>query len=466
MDVLLSKPSDWAEAEFSEAALGDARRVKRLVAGASRLAEQAHGTLPKTFSRWSELKAMYRLLSSEAVTHAKVLAGHHRRVRSSCGSSGEYVLIEDTTTLVFKDHPGTAGLGRVQESTGHDLFVHSTLALRVESWGADGSPQMRLLGLYAQAPWVRSATVHHRQSNRDRLGRPRESQRWAAVFSETGGPPPEARWTYVADREGDIYEVFQKCDAQGVDFVIRAARPRALSDADGSIFTNVSERPVLGRCALDLRARPGQRARTATLEVRAMSATLRGPWRPEGWLGPFTVGVVEVREVDPPKGTEPLHWVLLTTHPCETFEPALRVVHTYACRWVVEEFHKALKTGTRVEASQLKTRDRLETLLGILSVIAVRLLATKSLARTDPDSPVDPDDWSPEALEILENKFGRPREGWTHATILRAVARLGGFLNRKSDGPPGWLTIWRGWTELMLLEEGFALARKGGEKCG
>jgi len=466
METLLLPSRAWAEAEFSGACLGDARRGRRLVDVSARLAEHPQGMLPRTFSGWGELKAAYRMLENEEVTYEKVIDPHGQRVRRACQEPGEYLMIEDTTELNYWKHPGTEGLGRVSASGGHALFVHSTLGLRAQEWDGEPSPRVKVVGLFHQECWVRKGRAHSRkESVRSVLSRPRESQRWARVFREKGGPGPGARWTFIADREGDIYEVFVTCEEGHMDWIVRACTPRALEGEDVSAFEKVGQSPVLGHFSLFLRARPGQKARTAHLEVRACPVVLRGPWRPGGRQCPRAMNVVEVKERDAPAGVEPVHWVLLTSWPCETFDEGLRVVRAYACRWLIEEYHKALKTGTHVEETQRKTVERIETLLGILAVVAVRLVAMKLLTHQRPDEAPTAEEWEPAALKILELKVGKPPDGWTHRTTLIATARLGGFLARKSDGSPGWLTIWRGLQKLVLLTEGYALAQEA-QKCG
>jgi hypothetical protein len=133
---------------------------------------------------------------------------------------------------------------------------------------------------------------------------------------------------------------------------------------------------------------------------------------------------------------------------------ARRIVGRYTARWHIEEYHKALKSGAGVEDSQLEQAYRLETLIAVLSLVAVRLLNTKLLARACPDQALEPGQVGAEGLKVLEDRFGRPKEGWTQGAFWVAVARLGGFIGRKSDGMPGWQTIWRGWQRLMWMSEG------------
>ncbi len=174
--------------------------------------------------------------------------------------------------------------------------------------------------------------------------------------------------------------------------------------------------------------------------------------------------MVEACEINPPEGLQPIHWVLLTDWPVETFEQAMRVIKAYTRRWLIEEYHKALKTGTGIEHSQLTTAQRITSLLGILAVVAVRLLNMKLLAGTCAAEPVSAEAIGPEALAILEAEYGRPAGGWTNATALIAVARFGGFPGRKGDGNPGWQTIWRGLRKLIWTAHGYDMANK--EKCG
>ncbi len=465
MATTLMSALEWAGVEFGGAELGDRRRHPRLIKVAAKFAQNPHGTLPGSFQRWSEAKAAYRLLEQADVTYERVVAPHVNRVRAVCRQPGEYLLLEDTTSLDFTSRLAAEDLGRIGDDGGRGLYVHSTLALKVERWNDYQEPEVTVEGLLDQRWWARTTpTVGPNEKKRKRLQRARESQRWAAVVEQLGPPAAGARWTFIADRESDIYETFERCQKNRWHFLLRANQPRALADAGGSVFEAVAKSPELGRFFVDLRARPGQAARRAQVAVRTCTARLRGPWRPGGWLEPFTVNVVEAREIDAPEGVEPIRWVLLTDWPVETFEQAMRVVKAYTRRWLIEEYHKALKTGTGIEDSQLTTAQRITALLGVLAVVAVRLLNMKLLAATRPDDPVPEDAIGAEALAILEAEYGRPAGGWTNSSVLVAIARLGGFLARKSDGNPGWLTIWRGLRQLLWSVHGYDLAT--GEKCG
>jgi hypothetical protein len=455
MSTTLLPPAQWAQNEFALAPLGDARRNKRLVKIATNLAAKPGGTLPQAFPDWAELKAAYRFFGQRGVTFQQGLAPHMERTRQSCRQPGEYLLIEDTTLLDYSRHRATAELGVIGDGAGRGFELHSALAVRIESWTLGQRPEGVVVGLFDQqcrTPQPAPAG----ETRGQRLGRPRKSQSWAAALPATGGPPSGSQWIYVADRESDIYEVLRLCPQQGVDFVIRACQDRRLADEAGRMRAALAQAPVLGQSTVEVRARAGQPARTARVEWRRLRVDLDGPWRPGGWQTPLRdVGVVEIREVQAPQEVaQPLHWILLTSLACATPAQVQRIVGRYAARWWIEEYHKALKSGAGVEASQLERGHRLATLIAVLAVVAVRLLSAKLLARSRPQSWEAAASFGLQMLALLEKKLGPPQDGWTNRNVIRAIARLGGFPARRGDGMPGWQTIWRGWQRLLWMCEG------------
>jgi hypothetical protein len=453
----------WSEKQFGEMDLGDRRRTKRGVLIGAALAKARGGTLPPAFKTKAELKAAYAFFETKAIRYQAILRPHLKATRRACREAGMYLLIEDTTDLDFtRKAASIQGLGYIGNGGGRGLFTHTTLAVQVEDWKDTGEPVLRVAGLFDQVCWARKETGRTaRESRSDRWKRPRESARWAQAFEAMDAPPPDAQWVAAMDREGDIYEAFLKCLDHEVDFIIRAKEPRALSDEDQSLFEKVSSGPVRGTYEVTMKGRPGVPKRTAHLEVRACAATLRPPYRP-GWkLEPLTLNIVEVREACPPAGVEPLRWLLLTTLPIDTWEAIRKIPKLYAVRWLVEEFHKILKTGLGIEESQLEKAEEIQKLLAFLSLIGVRLLELKLDAAYHPQERVNRKWVNPVMLAVLTAFFGSPKEGWTNAALLVNIARLGGFLARKSDGHPGWLTLWRGWQKLMLLTDGYRLAKGG-----
>jgi hypothetical protein len=357
-------------------------------------------------------------------------------------------------------------LGIVGED-GRGLSLHSTLALKVVAWDLEQRPEAVVVGLLAQQCWAQK----HRPKGETRAQRvwrsSRMSKRWAEVLQTSAGPSAGSTWTYIADREADFYEPIQRCQQRGVDFVIRACHNRRLADGAGHLWERLSQATVLGQVQVELRARPGASARLANVEMRRVGVDLSGPWRPGGWQPDLErIDVLEVQEINPPAGVEPLHWILLTSLPCASLTQARWIVGRYTARWHVEEYHKALKSGAGVEESQLEKVYRLETLIAVLALVAVRLLQTKLLVRASPDQALAPDQVDETTLALLEERLGKPKRGWTQGTFWVAVARLGGFIGRKSDGTPGWQTIWRGWQRLLWMSEGLEIFNQREKRCG
>jgi hypothetical protein len=460
-------PPQWAQSQFASAQLGDRRRTRRLVNIATHLAQSPGGTLPQAFPAWSELKAAYRFFHQPKITFEAVQRPHWEQTRRACHAEGQYVLIEDTSALDYTEHPMTEELGRIGDGGGRGLLLHTTLALRLEGWDGEQRPQALALGLLGQHCWSRwgQPSRKGRETRRQLMSRARESQRWAAVLEE-GGPPVGSTWIYVADREADFYEPIERCQRRKVQFVIRAFHDRVLSQDQGHLKEQVAQAPVVGRLSLEVRSRAGRAARTAQIEVRTLAVSLNGPRRLEGKRPDFAANVVEVREVGAPLGVEPLHWLLLSSLPCDSWTQVRRIIGIYTLRWCVEEYHKALKSGAGAEDSQMERAYRIESLVAVLAVVAVRLFNTKWLARTRPDEPVDAKTFGPELLALLRAKFGVPKGGWTHQSALVDIARVGGFLARRSDGMPGWQTIWRGWNRLMWMCHGLESLKNEHKRSG
>ena len=454
--------TNWAHDEFWRAALPDLRLRRRLVEVAACIRENPCGTLPRAVRGRAALKGAYRLLSHPGVTHDEVLRPHWERTRAACGCPGGYLLIEDTTALSFSQRGPITGMGPLTHDFSQGLSVHTCLAARIEGFDESFDARVLLEGVFGQECWARDTPQGTRKERKKAKRKnamgpkaPRESDRWARALRQTQGPPQGAQWTYVADRESDIFEVLAQCETLGADWVIRASQPRVTASEE-NVFEAAANAPVLGAYTIALRARPRHAARRARVDVRSCSTSLCAPRRGKARV---QTTLVEVREIDAGADVaEPLHWLLLTSWPCETFEQARRVIGVYRCRWLIEEYHKALKTGTHIEESQLTTAHGIETLLAIHSVIATELLQLKLLARTRPDDAITDEHVTPSILAVLETQHQKPAPGWNNATFLSAIAQMGGYLARKRDGPPGWLSIWRGWLRLSVMAEGYALA--------
>jgi len=452
----------WSQQQFGPCQLGDARRVKRAVKFAAQVAADPSGSTPEQTEKWADCKAAYRLLDNDGVTF-EALAGPHWQL-TRARFRGHVLLIDDTSDIGFGLDRQIAGMGMINSERHPGFLLHSALALDA----ATGE----VLGLAGQTIRHRRRCAKH-ETSRDRLKRvDRESRLWTEVIEQVGPPSAEAQYTHVCDRGADNFEVFCQLLQEGCEWVIRAAQlDRLLGTPHAGrqrLDSYLASLPLAGTYTLEVRGTTKHPPRTAQIEVRFGSVVMPRPQDvsqrvKESGIREIPMQVVQVREVQAPVGVEPLTWVLYTSHPLHDFEQARQVIGMYEQRWIIEEYHKALKTGCRLEQRLYATAARLEAVTGILAVVAVRLLQLKTVARTTPDRPaaeIVPARWITMLTSVHR---GPPRTITTVYEFYRALAKLGGFLGRKRDGEPGWMTLWRGFEKLHLLVRG---AEAYVNKCG
>jgi Transposase DNA-binding/Transposase Tn5 dimerisation domain len=461
---------DWADQFFTTAPLGDVRRSQRAAQLAAAMAARPGLSIPALFDTAYDVKAAYTLLDRPEATPDALQQPHRRAVTERMATPGEtFLILEDTSEPTWSGNLPVAGLGPIgRGSEGLQGFLlHSGLAV---AWprmaaGQTRRPPVEVVGLADQIYHVRKPRPagETRAMRYARLGRERESQLWETVGRRLGAAPDGVRWERVCDRGADIYEFIVQCMALRHGFVIRAAQDRAVAGGGGHLFETVRSAPTLGRFELGLRARPGQRARVAHLAVAATRVDLRAPGMrtpeqkqrlPES----IAVNVVRIFEPAPPADVKaPLEWILLTDAPVDSFEAGLEVAVKYSARWLIEEFHKALKTGLGAERLQLEKAERLFAAIAIMSLVALRLIDLREAVRLEPEAPAERCALTPLELAVLRAKLKRPIK--TVREVALAIGRLGGHMNRKGDGLPGWQTLWVGMKKLHDLVQGVLLAQ-------
>jgi len=454
----------WAGQQFSDCLLKDERRTKRLVKMAEQIANNPSSSFPDQTETWGDLKAAYRLFDCEHVTFEAIAEPHWKQTRQQ--PPNRYLLLDDTTELDFGIHREIIDLGSTGNGKGRGFLLHNALMVQAGN--------KVVLGVAGQAIHYRKPVPKKKDRSR-RMKRKRESEVWGRVIDQVGPPPEGGEFIHVCDRGADNFEVFCHLLENRCGWVVRASSlHRKILDPTGEkapLSEYLATLPVAGNYELQVRSRKKQPARTAMLEVRFGTLKVPVPARKSPYVRalepePIAMNVVWVREVDAPKGVAPIEWVLYTSLDVGTFNDAWQVIEYYETRWLVEEYHKALKTGCRVTKRGLQRAERLEPMVGLMSVVAVRLLQLKSAARSEPDRParqIVPKLW----LAMLKAARKRLRRVYdlTVYEFYRELAKLGGFLGRKGDGEPGWITIWRGWEKLNTLVRGAELVAEL-KKCG
>lgn len=455
------EPDLWSELQFGACELGDKRRTRRLVRYGRQVAEKPDASTPRQTESWADCKAVYRMFEQSEVTFEAVTAVHYDRTLNM--EPGTYLVISDTTELDYGYKSQREGLGRLGAEQHRGFFLHSALVVTA----SDG----QVVGLAAQELYTRGLTKRKRVHRVACRKRPTEAEVWGRVQDRVKPVNSAVKLIHVCDRGADNFDVFAHLVQKGDSWVVRAAQlTRKVRYGDNILKLSEVMDSVcaLGTYEVYVAANGKQKARWTQVEVRAAEITLLCPR--EGStafvidhnIKEISSNVVEVREVDPPKNCEPIRWVLYTRESAANFKQAQRVIEIYEKRPIIEEYHKGMKTGLRVEQRQYESADRLAPVIGVICIQAVRLLQLRDISRRFPATPAKglvPPEW----LEVIGKILQRPRPIETVRDFLRAIASLGGFLGRKSDGEPGWMTIWRGLDTFLLALRGY---RAGKRKCG
>jgi hypothetical protein len=338
-------------------------------------------------------------------------------------------------------------------------LCHNSLAVAFEQREALGLVNQVL---HARVPAPKKETI---KAKRERESR--ESRLWTHAVQNLELAPADRLWVDIADRGADVFEFLAYEVAARRRFVVRSSCDRSIrvsGNADKqTLHAYMRSLPLHGRKHITVGGRGKTPARKATVAASFAKVQVQEPARRRGEYErqPLDLWCVRVAEIDPPKGVEPVEWILLTNQPVGTLADAWERTSWYEVRWVIEEYHKALKTGCAIEEMQFTTAQALEPMIALLSVVAVTLLNLREAARrSDAAERPATDVVDAEYVSVLSAwRHKEIRMAWTVHDFFYALARLGGHQNRKRDHRPGWLVLWRGWTALQHMVDGAAAAR-------
>lgn len=486
--------AQWIEDEFSQIAFGDLRldrRLKTCVAQFSRVRDSTPERCPGV----AALKATYRFVDNKKVNMETILDQHNCSTQERCRGKQRVYQLQDTTEVdLTKPKQQVRGAGPLGTKNRRGFFYHPLYAL-----DENGIP----LGVLDQVVWSRAdksleVSAQERKAERNRASfEEKESARWMEMLQsgeQIARSLPETEFVHVADSEADISELFCEAETFPENFylIIRGGREHRITAANdvktGVSLTGgtVAEALKLAEVRFDRVIEVGNRdeptlpddkkrsrkqARSthqATLSVRTIRAKLEGPRRPGGGNLPnSTLNVVELLEENPPEGSEPIHWVLNTTMPIESVKQVEDVIQSYCHRWSIELFFKTLKSGMKIEDMKYETLPRYLVAFAMLSIVAWRVEYLKGAARKDADSSCEKyftqDEWIAIVM-FATHKLPDPGNPPTIGKFLIIVAQLGGYINKKSQGPPGSKTIWRGMRDFETITEAYRVFNP--QTCG
>ena len=475
----MTQAKSFGEVNFGHANLGDKRRTKRLVELADQMCLRPGGTVPQKLRSPADLHAFYRLMDKDDVTHEAILDSHRQATLQHIRQRERSVLVlHDTTELEYTTRKSLTGLGQIGNGHRRGYITHNSLAVDPET--------KDVIGLCNQV-------LHRRpkvSKSETRAQRNKRKSRESLLWIKGTEPLPAARQIVdVCDRGADTSEFIEHEMNSGRRFVIRASHDRCIWVGHGAAEESdscklkqyASTLPQAGSWTLQVTSKSEMKSpkgkgkkklvkrikREANMAV-AFAPVQINPSKPRKDSQPMKVWIVRVWEIDPPEGQERLEWILITNEPVECFEAAYRVVGWYECRWIIEEYHKGMKTGCQTEALQFTSEDRLQPAIALLSVVTLTLLQLRQASRRS-------DAHTRKATTIIGSSYVEVLSLWRHKTIkpdwtvhdfYYALARLGGHQNRKNDHPPGWQVLWEGWKELMPMVIGYDIAKSKHKKCG
>jgi Transposase DNA-binding len=467
-----SQTETWFARELAGSEFQDARLSKRFRKLFEQLSDSMGESIPLVCQDWANTKAAYRFLSNQRVTEAEILSGHFQSTRDRFAATEEVVLVlHDTTEFSYHRadrqaigilHRSAIGLDRHGNPRHYvvcGIKMHSSLAVTT-----DGLP----LGLTATKFWTRKefkgCNALKKRINPTRVPiEKKESIRWLEnVKQSTALLNEPERCVHIGDRESDIYELFCIAEALGTHFLVRTCVDRLAGDGEHTVATEMKEASVQGLYRVHVRDDSGNPSE-AVLKIKYRTIRVLPPINKQQQYPRLTLTVIHARENATPRGRKKIDWQLITNLPVRTRRQAIEKLEWYSMRWKIETFHKILKSGCKAEESKLRTAERLARLLAVFCILSWRVFWMTMMNRSLPTASPTLAFTSVEIHlldQLVKQQATQRTQEKSLASYLTKLARLGGYLARAGDDPPGNRVVWRGLSRLTDIEMGFAIGAK------
>lgn len=442
----------WAEKNFGNIKLFNKRKINRVIQIAARLAEGKGNSLARLFDSWYDTKATYKLLKEPVMT-PEIIQNTHRQLtyENILNWSGDVLAIEDTSEFEWNGKNPIEGLGPIGSGreTDQGFILHTTLAIGINN----ANPSLKLLGIPFQQYYIRPSK-REKEKKRAYTTDPIETDLWREVI-KSKALPSSNKVIRVCDRNADIYEVLTETKIYGCKHIIRLNHNRkVVESAEKPIKDLMQELESMGTTTIEKRMQGGAKKQNVVLNINWLEVSMRSPARPGSGIGKLPnleETVIHVWGTNP-ETDEAIEWFLYTDIEINTLKDAIKVAQYYAIRWVIEDYHKTLKSGLKAENLQLETAHGIFAAIAIMSVVALRIVDLREKLRINPEAPASESGLDPLELKILEKYLKRKLE--TIKCVALAIGRLGGHQNRRSDGMPGLLSLWWGMSRFLNIMEG------------
>lgn len=456
--------ASWVIEEMENVDLADQRLNERMAIILDQLAGRPTASIPAACGGYAETMAAYRFFDNEKVDFDNILEPHIEATYRRIAEHPLVILVQDTTEIdLTRVEQQVVGAGPLDGAERRGCFLHPLIAFT-----PDGTP----LGTVCAEAWTRDEQEALPKPERENQRKhtpieEKESIRWVETYREALRPAkqlPQTQFVAVADSEADIYEMLEQSreELPNSNWIVRACQNRAIVNDQENGAKHLREQVITGdvlftqtihvrgrkaKVSCENRGRRQPReSRTTNVEVRAMRVTLRAPWRHDRKLADISVNVVLVTEINPPKDDIAVEWMLLTSLPIDNVDEVRTVIQYYCVRWMIEVFFRTLKSGCRVEDRRFEHIDRFFPCLAVYLIVTWRTLFVCRLSREFPEisceAVFEPAEWK--SVYCIIHKQRPPKRPPTLREMLRLVAQLGGYVNRKRPDEPGPQTVWLG----------------------
>lgn len=467
--------SDWVIAETSGSNFNDERLNKRYRKLLNSLGSAPNKSISGTFKSWGETIAAYRFFNNEDVNEAEILSPHKEATIERIKKESLVLVPQDTSTIDFSKRQAIEGMGYLNDKKTQGFYLHPSLAI---------TPDRQCLGVVDFQAWIRKE-IGTGTTRKNRTIEEKESYCWIKSYeaaNQIALVAPNTAIISITDREGDIYELLEKLPSESnkAYWLVRCQQNRlVLNQENGEesrLWDIVKNTVPIGEIEFTLPAgttynrdkskRNPRKERTVQQVVRAHTVHLKPARRKGKKLNPIVINVIHCEEINPPSEEDKIEWFLLTSYPINDVKTAIDAIGWYLCRWQIELFFKILKSGCTVEELQFETYKATLNCVAMYAIIAWRILYLTMLGRNYPDLPCnvvfEPHEW--QSVYVISTKKPIPKQPPSLHTIITMIAKLGGFLGRKSDGYPGSKVMWIGMQRMKDFAQAWEIFQSGDYK--
>lgn len=464
--------SEWVKTELAGINIGDKRLNKRIMHLLNAASKQPTSSINRMFHTRKEVQACYRFFSNDLVDETKIFSPHKQQTFERVKTNPVVLSLSDTTSLNYSSRKTLKDSGYISSNNAQGFFLHSTIVV---------TPERLHLGMIGQKFWSREKEKPKRTERERGLLRERtlfcdkESYRWLEAYRDSCELAENCKDTqvvHITDREGDIFEIYSEYDFKkeaGIqaEFVIRSNHNRLIYNdkrKPNHLYEELESSKLLAEISFEVNKREDSSTRVVRQTVQALQVEIKSRYGADKTNVISNLNVIYLKEINPPNDEKPVNWCLLTSLPINSLEEIQTVIKYYLCRWEIEVFFKTYKSGCKVEEKSLRSAERLFPLFTMLLIVAWRVNYLLHLSRVMPDvscaTIFETSEWKAGYVAATRNR-NPPTEPPALHVMMGYIAKLGGYLGRKSDPEPGVKVIWIGICKLTNYADAWDLFGPG-----